>query len=439
MSYRGVKLLLLACSGVGALIAATADANAGALAIREQSTYGQGTSFAGIAAGGSLSSMFWNPATMTQMPGIQFEAGVSGILPNSSHTVNPISTLAVFGPPANNTGDSALVPNSYFSYQLNPNLWLGMSVNSPFGLSVSFPDLWAGRNYAANSSLKTYNATPSFAYRINDWISVGGGVQVQYGTASVTSGFLAAPGSEIFLNGTGWGYGFTAGVTVTPLPTTTIGLGWRSAINQKINGSLSSNPVVGLSTLGSVSTTVNLPDIVTLSLRHQVDPRWTLLGTVEWSNWSRIGTSIVTAASGAQATIGGVPVALPFQYQDGWFYSVGAEYKWDDRATLRAGVGWEKSPITDQVRTPRLPDDDRFWASVGASYKISRDLSFDLAYSHIWVKSAPINISATSGNPWFTGGVVYVGAVDSHIDILSISLKYRWDDAPAPRTALITK
>ena len=71
MSYRGVKSLLLACSGVGALLAATVDANAGGFALREQSAYGQGSSFAGVAAGGSLSSMFWNPATMTQVPGIQ--------------------------------------------------------------------------------------------------------------------------------------------------------------------------------------------------------------------------------------------------------------------------------------------------------------------------------------------------------------------------------
>ncbi len=75
MLFRGLKAVLLACGGVGALIATTADANAGGFAVREQSAYGQGSSFAGVAAGGSLSSMFWNPATMTQVPGLQSEFG----------------------------------------------------------------------------------------------------------------------------------------------------------------------------------------------------------------------------------------------------------------------------------------------------------------------------------------------------------------------------
>jgi long-chain fatty acid transport protein len=98
---------------------------------------------------------------------------------------------------------------------------------------------------------------------------------------------------------------------------------------------------------------------------------------------------------------------------------------------LRAGVAYEKSPITDNVRIPLLPDNDRYWASVGGTYKWSPKLSFDIAYSHVFVKNTPINITATSGNPWFDG-VAYVGSVDSHIDIISVAMKYRWDDPATP-------
>ena len=62
---------------------------------------------------------------------------------------------------------------------------------------------------------------------------------------------------------------------------------------------------------------------------------------------------------------------LPIQYDDGWFFSAGAEYRWTERLTVRGGIGYEISPITDQVRTPRLPDNDRFWASIGASWKVA--------------------------------------------------------------------
>jgi long-chain fatty acid transport protein len=444
MSFRGLKAVLLACSGIGVLLAATADASAGGFALREQSAFGQGSSFAGVAAGGSLSSMFWNPATMTQVPGIQSEAVLSGIMPYAANTPNATSSFFALG----GTGDTAtdaLVPSAYFSWQFKPNLWLGLSVNSPFGLSAGFPDNWAGRTYAESSSLKTYNATPSFAYQINNWLSIGAGVQIQYAKADVGFGLPVGGfglGQILNIAGNDWGYGFTAGVTVTPTPTTTIGLGWRSGINQKISGSLNITGPLAPFSNGSVNTTVNLPDVVSLGIRQRVTPQWTLLGTVEWTNWSRIGTSTLNTASGAPALVNGNAVILPFQFQDGWLFSAGAEYQWNDKLAVRGGVGYEKSPVTDQVRMPLLPDNDRLWLSAGGTYKLTPKMSFDLAYSHIFVKSANIDISAVSGNPWFNPAVpiTYVGDVSSHVDIISVAMKYRWDNpAPAPTSTLYHK
>jgi long-chain fatty acid transport protein len=418
MSKFSVKTLFLGCAGAGMLLAASTAANAGGFAVREQSAWGEGSSYAGVAAGGDLSAMFWNPATMTQMPGIQSQTVITGILPYSSNTTSAASPFAALGG-TGNTAQDALVPGSYYSWQFRPDMWLGMSVNSPFGLSVSFPISWAGAQYAAGSTyLKTYNATPSFAWRINDMISVGVGVQIQYAKADL-SHCVTAPcpvGPLAELSGNDWGYGFTAGFTLTPTPTTTLGVGYRSGINQKIDGSLA------ISGIGSApaSTTLNLPDTVSAGLRQKLTSQWTALATVEWTNWSRIGTSAVAA--------GPFSTTLPFQYKDGWLFSVGAEYAWDRMLTLRGGIGYEKSPITDDVRIPLLPDNDRYWASIGATYKWSPKTTLDFAYSHLFVKSTPINDVA--GNPWFTG-VAYVGTADSHIDIISVSMRYRWDD-PAP-------
>ena len=437
MSFRGLKAVLLTCGGIGALLAATADANAGGFAIREQSAWGQGASFAGVAAGGDLSAMFWNPATMTQIPGLQSSSDWSGIMPYSASTPGTGSALA--GAPfflggTSNTAKDALVPAGYYTWQFRPDMWLGLSLTSPFGLSVTFPDMWAGRDYGANgTSLTTYNATPSFAWRINDMISVGLGVQIQYGDAKLNKGLpFVGAFSDFNLEGTGWGYGFTAGVTVTPTPTTTIGLGYRSAVNQKINGTMTVvGPLAAVSTNGSTSTTLDLPDVVSLGLKQRIGPQWTLLGTVEWTNWSRIGTSAVAQGSGAPATINGTAVILPFQFQDGWFFSVGAEYQWNDQLTVRAGAAYEKSPITDDVRIPILPDNDRYWLSFGGTYKLTPKITLDAAYSHLFVKNTSIDITSAA-NPWFDG-TAYAGTVDSHIDIISVAFHYRWDEpAVAP-------
>jgi long-chain fatty acid transport protein len=335
-----------------------------------------------------------------------------------------------------NIANSALIPSASFSWQVHPQLWLGLAVNAPYALTESYPDMWAGRDYAAGSShLKTYDTTASMAYAINEWISIGIGAQFQYADAKLTKGIGPFPTSQVALDGTGWGYGFVAGVTVTPTPTTKIGIGYRSAIDQKINGTLALptgmlfNPP--FSTPGSVSTTIHLPDVVSLGIRQVLSPQWTVMGTVEWSNWSRIGTSIVTQASGAPALVlsglGGGAVTIPFEYKDGWFFSIGAEYLWNDQLTLRAGVGYEQSPITDQVRIPVVPDNDRTWLSAGATFNLTNALSLDMAYSHLFVKDTPINIAP--GNPSFNGLITYIGTVDSHVDIVSLELKYRWDDA----------
>ena len=424
MTLRGWASILRAGSAFGVLVVAAAQANAGALAVHEQSAFGQGASYAGVAAGGSLSTMFWNPAVMTQFAGVQSSSSYTGFLPSVTNTPTSGTYAALGG--TFNTYQAALIPAGYMSYQLSPNLWLGMSLNSPFGLSVGFPETWAGRDYAAgNTSLRTYNAAPSIAYRINDWISVGAGVQIQYAKASLQHGvslFIPqigafVPVGDAKLSGNGWGYGFTAGVTLTPTPTTTVGLGYRSGINQKISGNL-------ISPLGVIvaETTVDLPGTVSLGIRQRLDPQWTLLGTVEWTNWSRIGTANVVS-NGVTVT------TLPFQYQDGWLFSAGVEYQANDRLTLRTGFGYEISPITDQVRTPLIPDANRVWASVGASYVIIKGLKADVAYSHVYEPDASINISPTSGNPWFaTTGITYVGNARSHADIISLGLNWKWDD-----------
>jgi long-chain fatty acid transport protein len=434
MSSARVSSLLRVGGAAGFACIIVAEAHAGGFAIREQSACGQGASFAGVAAGGcDISSMFWNPATMTQFAGAQVAISASGIFGSSKNSPDPTTPLALAGfGGTGNTAESALVPGSYFSYQVSPNFWVGMSVNAPFGLSVDFPGAWAGMEYAAGGShLRTYMATPSIAWQINNWISVGAGVQIMYADAGLTRNPVIAAGpvfGTAHLEGNGWGYGFTAGVTLTPTPTTTIGLGYRSAIDLELDGTIRIDPLFSGS---PVNLDVKLPDIVSLGIRQQLGPQWTLLGTVEWSHWSRIGTSVVNGSP----VPGGTTVA--FEYDDGWFFALGAEYRWNPVLTLRAGLAYEISPVTDDVRTPLVPDNDRIWLSAGFSYNITQALKLDFAYSHIFVKDAPVNI--VPGHPAF-GVIPYSGTVESHVDIVTVGLSYSWG-APEPvrKTALVTK
>ena len=108
------------------------------------------------------------------------------------------------------------------------------------------------------------------------------------------------------------------------------------------------------------------------------------MATVEWTNWSRIGTSNVLQPNGAPADFAGAPVPVQFQfeYKDGWLYSLGAEYQWNQQLAVRAGVAYEKSPITDTVRIPILPDNDRY-LGVGRRRPTSTHQQADLRCSPI--------------------------------------------------------
>ena len=125
------------------------DASAGAFGLREQSTEAQGMAFAGAASGsGGVSSMFWNPATITMNPGFVAEQNFSFLKPSATitPTVGSNPGFARLGP-SGDIGQGAVLPAGATSYQLNDCLWLGLSTGAPFGLVTKPRDVWAGEVY----------------------------------------------------------------------------------------------------------------------------------------------------------------------------------------------------------------------------------------------------------------------------------------------------
>lgn len=392
-------------SAAGAVLAAASTAEAGGFALREQSAYGQGLSFAGAAAGGSLSSMFWNPATLVEIGAIEIEAVATGVLPFSDVEY----TSPAIGGATVDEGDiapDALVPASYSAYRLNDRMVLGVGVNAGFGLSTEYDDLSPIRaaGVAGTSEVFSLNLNPAVAYQVTDWLALALGAQVQY--ASVE---LDAVG-PLALEGDGVGVGLTAGVLLTPWQGTQIGLGYRSRIDHELEGELESP----LGTLDLVAEDFDLPDTVTLGLRQSITDEIRLMAGVEWSNWSRFETVSVSAPP--------LTVPLGFNYDDAWFFSAGGEFDLNPQLTLRAGVGYELSPIDDANRSFRLPDSDRLWLSAGGSYKASDRWSIDAAYSFILPEETEI-LAAADGGP--SGNGPFSGEGDAQIHIVSAAVKMK--------------
>lgn len=443
-----LKSVLMATTAMAALLATIGVATAGGFAIREQSAEYQGMSFAGNAAGGSLSAMFWNPAATASREGLNTESSMSGILADSKVTVTSVTDPVLGGAFAlspNNSGDigpPAFVPSSYGSYQLSKSVFVGMGVNAPFGLETDPTNSnYQGAVIARKTELLTYNFNPTVAVRITPAITVGVGAQIQtaegiFRFATITPSHVDFPapynglspftGLTTKVEGNGWGFGGTAGVMIEATPTTRIGIGYRSQLDQNIDGHMSTEGT-GLSQ--PTETTLKLPDVVTVSIRQEVSPVMRINGTFEWTNWSRFESLTVTAAGSGSNVLhlqdgGSDPgeeiASLPFNWSDGYFVSAGAEYDVFPTLIGRAGIAYEWSPIdSPEKRSTGIPDNNRLWLSGGFSWQFTPTTTIDFAYSHLFVEDASFDRTSLSGTE-------IKGEVQSQIDIVSFGVKTHW-------------
>lgn len=428
---KTARTMLMASAAGSALLAMSASGQAGGFINYYQSTTFLGTSFAGSGAPGwSPSGMFYNPATMTEFKGITTEnnftvvvpetriRGVSGVLP----------AIAGGTLPSGDITQDAFVPASYIVIPLGYGFTFGASLNAPYGNTTKPAVPWGGQLNSLTTKIRSYTATPAIAYEISPQLSVGVGLQVQYFKTSIES--ATGPGAAAAvagLKGDGWGFGVTAGLTWKPFEGTAIGIGYRSRIDQDLDGSMILPAAVPLPAgLRGISTTVRLPDRINLSLRQRITPDFDLLGSVEWHNWSRIGTAQISGPGLAllPAALRASLSTLPLEYKDGWLFSLGGEYRWNNALTLRAGAAYEISPIDTAVRTTRLPDNDRVWLSAGLSYQITDRIAINASYAHVWIRDADLRVAAPFGP-------VYVGQSKAHSDVFSLGFTTKWTD-PAP-------
>jgi long-chain fatty acid transport protein len=416
---RVIRSALVASTAIVLCSVAVDSATAGGFAIREQSAQFQGASFAGSAAGGGLSSMYWNPAALGQAgTGLTYESHFAVIFPQAEVTVETYQAGAFNGLPidSGDIGSPAIVGASYYAYKLSERLTLGMSLNSGFGLVSKPRNLnYLGAELGRTAKLFTINAAPTLGYRIAPGITIGVGAQIQYARAKLAfaSGAPFGP-SSVYKDADDFAFGATAGILFEPTAGTSIGLGYRSQLSHELDGRFS---FAGGPFQSGVTADLDLPDIVTLSIRQAIAPNMRLLGTVEWSQWSRFEELVLKGAA--------QPLnAIPANWSDGWFFALGGEYDLNPGMTLRTGIAYEISPTdSPEKRFTSIPDADRVWLSGGATFRLSESTTADFAYTHIFIQNGDFERETLTGN-------AITGYIEAQDDIWSVSLKTRWGGEP---------
>ena len=411
------------------------DASAAAFQLKENSALDLGNAFAGAgSAADSAATVFNNPAGMVQLPGLQVAAGASLILPSFKFrgTARDAFGRPIPGESDRNGGHSAVVPFGHVSYRVTPELAVGVSLTSPFGLATYYDPGFVGRYHADKTDLKTFNINPAVAYQVTPWLSVGAGVSVMYARAefasSINSSTIAsqALGRPVALRdgffrlrGDDWGFGYNFGVLVQPGPATRIGLSYRSRVQQNFKGSVTYDvPPQLLGTAagreqfrsGAGNAKLVLPDTAALGITQGIGPDWTVSAEVNWTNWSQFKDLTATRDNGTVLT------SQPQRYDNSYFVALGASYRLNDKLTFRGGVAYDKSPVSNAYRTARVPDESRTWIAIGASYTVLPGVTIDAGYAHLFVKDSRINEESRTRDR-------LQGEFRNRVDILSVGTR----------------
>lgn len=430
---KGARTVAAALLGLGTTAAHTAG-----FQLLEQNASGLGNAYAGSAAvGENASTIFFNPAGMTYLPGVNVSAGLTAVRPSFKFS-NDGSTgpggLPGSGPDGCDAGSWGLLPNAYLSWQLTPRWHAGLGVGAPFGLMTEYEDAsWAGRYHSKKFDIKSVNVNPSIAYKVNDRLSVGAGLNWMHMDAEFSRaapfvqpglGYLGDLDATVDMKGDGWGWNL--GMIYQLTPTTRIGLAYRSRVKIDADGDTTvsnqsvTHPAVAplIPTLSAdASTSVTLPDTATLSLVHDLNARWQLLGDVSWTGWSSI-QSLDIENSGNPAVPGD---SLDLKFRDTWRVALGANYRLNDRWTLKGGLAWDQSPIRSAgYRPTALPDNDRYWVSVGAQYALSKQTRIDVGYTHLFLDDTRIDNNTDAGKGRVRGDY------DSQANIVGIQVSHRF-------------
>lgn len=389
--------------------------------LQENSVSAMGSAFSGATVNIKDASTVWfNPAGMTDLDGRQMSVGAHLIMPHSSirNTGSTLFGNPITGSSGGNPYNPTPVPNFYYAAPINEKTWGGIGFNAPFGLASDYENSFFGRYDSIYTDLAVYNVSGSLAYEVSPRLSIGAGLDMQYADATLKNAVNGGAANDAFseLKGDSRNLGYNIGIKAKPWPKTTVGATYRSGVEHKLKGDISvtgtSGAVVPFSFAGSAK--LALPDIAAVGFSHDLNDDTRFMANATWYGWSKFDEIRSRSNNGV------VNSTTRQNYKNTLGISIGGEHDLNDVWTLRAGYQYDPTPTQDGFRTATTPDGNRNWFTAGATYKISPVLSLDLAAAIIHVADEQINVTRNSGT------AIIRGDTSGHVEILSAAINYKF-------------
>ncbi|MEX4273687.1 OmpP1/FadL family transporter [Haemophilus influenzae] len=402
-----------------AMLLAAGGANAAAFQLAEVSTSGLGRAYAGEAAiADNASVVATNPALMSLFKTAQFSTGgvyvdsrinMNGDVTSSATTTNRGMKATKDGSAsARNVVPGAFVPNLYFVAPVNDKFALGAGMNVNFGLKSEYDDSYDAGIFGGKTDLSAINLNLSGAYRVTEGLSLGLGVNAVYAKAQVERNagiivdsvkvqqvknalsVLAPPLKDLDKNlpskdtsvvslqdRAAWGFGWNAGVMYQFNEGNRIGLAYHSKVDIDFTDRTATSVEANVIKDGKKGNlTLTLPDYLELSGFHQLTDKLAVHYSYKYTHWSRLTKLNASFEDGEKA------FDKELQYSNNSRVALGASYNLYEKLTLRAGIAYDQAASRHQ-RSAAIPDTDRTWYSLGATYKFTPNLSVDLGYAYL--------------------------------------------------------
>lgn len=373
-----------AAAAVMAVCAASA-AHAAGFMLTEQSAGALGRAYAGVGVDGTdISGVYYNPATMTLHPGTAIQAGFVAVGLDLAFESNDGSITE------NGQYNTQAIPHGYISHQINDSMWVGLAMTVPFGMGTEYGDNWEYAHRGISAEVLTFDFNPNVAWKVSDKLSIGAGMSIQYAAADLKmkedlSKFIPGATADGEIDADSWAWGFNVGLMWSPLENLRFGLSYRSKVSHHADGDFTTsnlrvedtvigdNPMLGtFDGKASLST----PAWAMATAAWDVNDLLSLYATFRWTDWSSFDTLEIKSA--------GVPVTgvktVENHWQDTYLVSVGADLRFTNWWTFRAGIGYETSAVDDpKYRTSIIPDADRLWLALGSSFKATENMQIDVS------------------------------------------------------------
>ncbi|MGR5338290.1 outer membrane protein transport protein [Vibrio astriarenae] len=427
-----LKRTLLATSLLSTLGLFSTATTAAGFQLAEYSATGLGRAYAGEAAMADNASAQWrNPAMLTYLKGTQVSVGAIYVDPNLDVDGTVTHPTGTYNASSKDFANSAVIPNFYLSHQINEQWYAGFAAGTNYGMETELDNNFAASHFGNEAAVTTMELNANLAYKLNEQFSFGGGLR--YIIAEGHFG-ATAPGHALLPDGQG-GYISIGGQTLKYMEGDTTDWGWQLGAAWQINknhriGAAYKSEVdltlkghaegigFGLDSGQKIGGSMDLPLPATFELAsfHQLTDKWAMHASFNWTDWS--------AFEKLEANLNGISelsMVKVENWEDNYRFAVGTTYQMNEKLALRSGIAYDTSAVSDKNRTITIPETDRTWLSVGASYAFTKQFVLDGGFTYILAKDADITesrgyvsddiaeaiggkfVGTTTGNVWLLG------------------------------------